>query len=135
MPEELENARSFVFPPSLPEQKATYRRITSLDRPESTRTEPAGSSGTCCFRVQMMQYFLCVCLERRKKKKAEGRAAQKCHPEDKYVGVLWMQPAAERWALALRSLTLSLEFEHVSRPGASGIVEPVGAKPSLLLGV
>lgn len=77
-------------------------------------------------------FSVCLLGEEKKKKKAEGRAAQKCHPQDKYVGVLWMQSATERWALALHSLTLSLEFEHVSRPGASGIVEPLGAKPSLL---
>lgn len=37
-------------------------------------------------------FCLCVCLEKKKEKKV---VAQKCHSEDKYNGVFWIQPTTE----------------------------------------
>lgn len=65
--------------------------VTELWLLENTRMESMGNNSTRPFRVRV--FSVCVCAWKTKKKKKV--VAQKCHSEDKYNGVFWIQPTTE----------------------------------------
>lgn len=73
-------------------------------------------------------FCLCVCLNKKNKTKKKV-VAQKCHPEDNYIVVFWIQPMLKyrHWPFPL-----SLEYEHISHHVASLIFKLLRVKITLL---